>query len=57
MGTCVFPCGCFITTSMFEDRLVISVYACAEHYSDEEVQAALVALAGAVRKAAGDHED
>lgn len=37
MGTALFQCGCFITTSMFGDREITGAGTCREH-SDEETR-------------------
>jgi hypothetical protein len=31
MGTAIFPCGCCITTDMFDGK-ILSVHHCAEHF-------------------------
>jgi len=48
MATCVFSCGCYISSSMFGDHEIMSVVPCRHHINAPKIQEAFLALAQAV---------
>lgn len=51
MGTVVFPCGCSITTSVFDGGpFVLDVSVCTAHAEDGEMQMALSWLADIIHE-------
>ena len=54
MGTQFFDCGCFIVTSVFGDRPILSVNPCTLHLEMPEIQHLLVALAQKLRETLSD---
>jgi len=55
MGTSIFPCGCSISSDMFNSN-ILAVLPCPEHAENEAVQAAMRVLVKAI-KAIQDEED